>query len=365
MTLTPDGCAARRRRLLEAWAGSEDALVVATPRNVFHLSGLLTRATLLSGDGTPFLVLERDGRATVVADNWLEAEAGAAHADEAAVWNWYDLRRPAAERHATACAELARMLEGRGVRSVAFEHGVLARPALPRGCEPGGDLAPALARLRETKDPDELALIRRAIRATEAGHDAARRVLRPGMREIDLHAEIESAIARAAGEPVLLLCDLVAGARTGDRGGTPGTNVIREGDPVLVDLFPIVGGYRADLTATLVAGEPTRAQAERRERLHEALAAAEARVRPGARAAEVYEAMRGVLGALPTHAGHGLGLDHPEPPFLVPGSEETLRAGQVIALEPGLYEPGRSGARIEHDYLVTEGGFERLSAHAT
>jgi Xaa-Pro aminopeptidase len=310
-------------------------------------------------------VIGRDGRATVVADNWLEAEARAAHADEAVVWNWYDLRQPAAERHATACAELARVLERRGVRSVAFEHGVLPRAALPRGCEPGGDLTAALARGRETKDPDELALVRRAIRATEAGHEAARRALRPGMREIDLHAEIEAAIARAAGEPVLLLCDLVAGARTGDRGGTPGTYAIREGDAVLVDLFPIVGGYRADITATLVAGEPTREQAARRERLHEALAAGEARLRPGGRAADVFEAVRGVLGSLPTHAGHGLGLDHPEPPFLVPGSDETLRAGAVIALEPGLYEPGRGGARIEHDYLVTVSGFERLSAHQT
>ena len=65
----------------------------------------------------------------------------------------------------------------------------------------------------------------------------------------------------------------------------------------------------------------------------------------------------------PHHAGHGLGLMHPEAPYLVRHSDETLLAYDVVTLEPGLYVPKVGGIRIEHDYLITELGFERLSNH--
>ena len=63
------------------------------------------------------------------------------------------------------------------------------------------------------------------------------------------------------------------------------------------------------------------------------------------------------------HAGHGLGLTHPEAPFFVPKADETLLAGDVVTLEPGLYVADVGGIRIEHNYLVTGTGFERLSNH--
>ena len=71
----------------------------------------------------------------------------------------------------------------------------------------------------------------------------------------------------------------------------------------------------------------------------------------------------GVAEHFPHHAGHGLGLTHPEAPFLVRHATETLRAGDVVTLEPGLYIAGIGGIRIEHNYLVTDQAFERLSQH--
>jgi Xaa-Pro aminopeptidase len=82
----------------------------------------------------------------------------------------------------------------------------------------------------------------------------------------------------------------------------------------------------------------------------------------------VYGAVRGVFekagvaDAFPHHAGHGLGVMHPEAPFIVRRSDETLLAGDVVTLEPGLYVPG-GGLRIEHNYLIEETGYERLSNH--
>ncbi|HEY3789182.1 MAG TPA: M24 family metallopeptidase, partial [Urbifossiella sp.] len=83
----------------------------------------------------------------------------------------------------------------------------------------------------------------------------------------------------------------------------------------------------------------------------------------------VYNAVRGVFEAagvadkFPHHAGHGLGLAHPEAPFLVRHSTETLVAGDVVTLEPGLYVDGVGGVRIENNYLITDTGFDRLSNH--
>ena len=64
-----------------------------------------------------------------------------------------------------------------------------------------------------------------------------------------------------------------------------------------------------------------------------------------------------------TTPGHGLGLTHPEAPYLVREADETLLTGDVVTLEPGLYVAGIGGIRIEHNYLITERGYERLSNH--
>ena len=83
----------------------------------------------------------------------------------------------------------------------------------------------------------------------------------------------------------------------------------------------------------------------------------------------MYEAVReafdkaGMAEHFPHHAGHGLGLTHPEAPYFVRHADETLLAGDVVTLEPGLYVAGIGGIRIEHNYLVTERGYERLSNH--
>ena len=64
-----------------------------------------------------------------------------------------------------------------------------------------------------------------------------------------------------------------------------------------------------------------------------------------------------------SHSGHGLGLGHPEPPYFVPESDDTLEVGDVVALEPGLYIEGVGGMRFERNYLITADGFETLSRH--
>src|SRR5207248_8914743 len=128
--------------------------------------------------------------------------------------------------------------------------------------------------------------------------------------------------------------------------------------------------YRSDFTNTLVVGrDPTPEQQRLSDLCLAAMAAGEGQLRPGTHCQIVYDAVRGVFAAagmaehFPHHAGHGLGLSHPEPPFFVRASTETLVAGDVVTLEPGLYVDGVGGVRIENNYRITDPGFERLSNH--
>jgi Xaa-Pro aminopeptidase len=154
------------------------------------------------------------------------------------------------------------------------------------------------------------------------------------------------------------------------RGGPPTDRVLEPGDMLILDYSVVLGGYRSDFTNTLVVGRPPGADQRRLYDLCvQALAAGEKELRAGAACLTVYQAVRGVFDRagvaehFPHHAGHGLGLTHPEAPYFVRAADETLRAGDVVTLEPGLYITGVGGIRIEHNYLVTDRGFERLSNH--
>lgn len=373
--LTAEGCLARRRALQQQFQ-EHDLLLISQPRHIFYLSGFLTRPTELAGRALNFLLIDKHGECRLLADNLSQAAAEKAHVDFVDIWTWYDSSAPAADKFAAAAAALSRLLYNHYAKleRVAVERAylpVVAREVL--AVAQADDLGPVLRRLRHRKYDDELACIRRAIRATEAGHQAARHYIRPGITELDIYAEVQAAITRAAGEPIVMLGDFAAGERSGRGGGPPTGNVLRPGDLMIFDLFPRIGGYRADITNTLWVGEPgDEPSPEQRHHLavlQAAMQAAEAVLRPGVTGAQVYAALRrpiadaGLGDTFSHHAGHGLGLGHPEPPFLVPESQETLQAGNVVTLEPGAYRPGWGGARIEHNYLITETGYERLSHH--
>jgi Xaa-Pro aminopeptidase len=143
------------------------------------------------------------------------------------------------------------------------------------------------------------------------------------------------------------------------------------GDLFILDFSVVLQGYRSDITNTLAVGrEPTAEQQQLHDLCVAAMAAGEKDLRAGAACKAVYDAVRGVFDKagvadnFPHHAGHGIGLTHPEAPFFVREANETLLAGDVVTLEPGLYITGVGGLRLEHNYLITATGFERLSNHA-
>jgi Xaa-Pro aminopeptidase len=242
-------------------------------------------------------------------------------------------------------------------------HDSLADPMAPRVYE-------VLAELRRRKDPDEVEALRACMRATEAGHAWARANVEPGMTELDVYAGVFKACSEAAGHWVVVYGDFAVSPGSAKRGGPPTTHVLQAGETFILDYSVVIQGYRSDFTNTLVVGRrPTAEQ----QRLYElcviAMSAGENELRPGRTCQQVYDAVRLVFDAVgmadhfPHHAGHGLGLSHPEAPFFVRHSTETLVAGDVVTLEPGLYVDGVGGVRIEHNYLITETSAERLSNH--
>ena len=162
-----------------------------------------------------------------------------------------------------------------------------------------------------------------------------------------------------------LLADLVSGSRTAAVGGNPDSSTLQRGDLVITDLVPRYNGYWGDTCNTCAVGEASPEQQRIFQGVKTALDDAINQVKSGLRACDLDSHLRQRIaklgGAYPHHSGHGLGVTFHEEPRIVPYNQSKLRAGMVIALEPGIYFEGKWGLRLEHTILVTEAGAEVLS----
>jgi Xaa-Pro dipeptidase len=224
------------------------------------------------------------------------------------------------------------------------------------------DVSRSLQRERAVKDADEIAAIRHAIAICDVGQRALRDTLRAGIDELRLHGAVRTAMEAAAGSRLPLLSDLVSGERAAGMGGPPSGRVVRQGDAVLCDLAPRVGGVWGDSCATVACGEPSAQLRADHRRVADVLHRLIDAVAPGVVAGELDALARGHL-TFGHHTGHGIGGSYHEEPRIVPGAEAVLAPGMVLALEPGLYGADH-GVRLEHVVLVTEDGREVLSRHA-
>jgi Xaa-Pro aminopeptidase len=224
--------------------------------------------------------------------------------------------------------------------------------------------------------------------------------LRPGMREVDVSAEVEYRLRRAGNEGVPRLrafnAELFIGlAVAGDGAAAPGyfdgpvvgaglspaypqgasERTVRAGDPVLVDFSAVHGGYVVDMTRVAVCGalDPALARAfDVAVAIQDEIARG---LRPGVACAELWEHARamaeqarlgdffmGPPGDQARFVGHGVGLELDELPVLAPGFKAPLRAGQTVAIEPKFVFPGAGAVGIENTFVVREGGGEKLTS---
>ncbi|MDB5348834.1 MAG: Xaa-Pro aminopeptidase [Planctomycetota bacterium] len=374
--LTPEGCRARRARLWDALPSPCDFLIVGDPSHLIYFANYVPSPFVFRTTEAGAVLLLEPGRATLVADDMLGPFLEGACVDEVFAPAWYDGRRAAPYRQGklieSALARLASMPGRRvGVEYAGVPAGVIeglrrARPDLELV-----DIGPVIRPLRRSKDADEIAVLRRSMRAGEAAQAAALANIRPGMTELDAFLVVQNAAVTSLGEAAIVYGDFASGPRCAtDRGGPPTARTIEKGDLLLLDFSVIVDGYRGDFTNTFaVGGGPTPRQRELFEACLGALRAGESQLKPGAPARDVDDAVRGhctSLGFGPyylSHSGHGLGLGHPEPPYFVPESDEIIQVGDVVAIEPGLYVVDVGGMRYERNYLITVDGYETLSDH--
>jgi Xaa-Pro aminopeptidase len=243
---------------------------------------------------------------------------------------------------------------------------------------------------RRVKSGEQLAGIRRAQRAAEAGMDAARELLRraqPNGAGLVVDGEpltselIKVAVIRAFTERGTVADDfIVSHGPQSAVGHDMGSGAIQAGEPIVIDLWPrdVQTACFADMTRTYVVGEASAEIVRYHTLCKEALDRSLAAVRPGVAGAEVFALVCDLFheAGQPTlltkkageiledgfyHGlGHGVGLEVHEEPSLSrdPG---TIVAGDVVTLEPGLYRHGYGGVRLEDLVLVTEDGAENLT----
>lgn len=386
--LTKAGCDIRQRRLWAEVPDSVEWLLVADPRHVQYLSNFWVQPLSFSVGERGFLLLERDGGTTLFGDNFtLRSAAGESYADQEVVGDWYDHKHSVINRdHALLAAlkTVADRLYGRSgaVESewlplAAFEilgldhesHSFKKENRKDSDSEGAVDLGTLLRRLRRQKEDDEIQLLRTCMKAGDAGHARAREVIKPGVSEFEVFREVQAAAMEGAGRPAMIYGDF-RGVNAGSpkAGGLPTDYTLQNGDLFILDYSVVLDGYRSDFTNTYAVGDPSEEQQKLFQICEAAMRGGEGVLKAGVPARDVYAAVSKPMeesghGALPHHAGHGIGLGHPEPPILVPDSEGELLAGDVVTLEPGMYVEGIGGMRIEHNYLITEAGYEQLSQH--
>ncbi|HUP01559.1 MAG TPA: Xaa-Pro peptidase family protein [Gemmatimonadota bacterium] len=236
------------------------------------------------------------------------------------------------------------------------------------------DGAPLFEALRRSKDAAELASLGCAIAAAWSVYDEVVASLLPGVTEREVVERISAASAARGHESWSLV---QFGPSSALPHGEPSDRALEPGHAVLIDWGCWVDGYTSDLTRTFWwdgegAGSGA-GRAEFRVILDLVRAAQEAALEtmaPGVACGTIDEAARRVIRAAGhakrfTHRlGHGLGREIHEPPYLVAGSADPLRPGDVVTVEPGVYLPGRFGVRWEDDVRVTEDGIEVLSGRS-
>ena len=224
-----------------------------------------------------------------------------------------------------------------------------------------------LRELRMRKSPDEVEALRRAGAAIDRVHARVPEWLRAGRTEREVGRDIADAIVAEGHVRV----DFVIVA-SGPNGASPhhelSDRVIEQGDPVVVDIGGTMpDGYCSDETRTYSVGEPPEDFAAYYAVLLEAQLAACAHVRPGVTAESVDAAARDVIAAagygdrFVHRTGHGIGLESHEEPYIVSGNTEVLEPGMAFSIEPGIYVPGRHGARIEDIVVCGETEGERVN----
>jgi Xaa-Pro aminopeptidase len=293
-----------------------------------------------------------------------------------------DFRYLEMARHAIAVArvvlqgkpaeQLGGLAKRQGWRRVGYEGSLTtlqlrslreAMPTVAEWVECEGDIVA----LRAVKSLAEQRIVRRAV---ALGDEVFRRTIeevRPGMTEWDVRRVLRGWVDRLDAEGESFDCIVAAGAAGSQPHAIVTQRVLRRGQPLLIDMGIVLGGYCSDMTRTVFLGKPSDTMRRIYDITLEAQLRGIAAVRAGAscgdvdQAARAYIAKKGHGKHFGHNLGHGVGIQIHESPRLRPGADEVLKPGMVVTVEPGIYLPGVGGVRIEDMVIVRRDGCEILT----
>lgn len=326
-----------------------DALVLTGPANIRYLTGF-------SGSSALALVTIRE--VVLITDSRYSTQA----ADEVG-----GLARVDIQVQSLWAGLWPRIAAASGLHVLGFEAAHLLHRDFQRLLESGArwqwrPTTDLVETLRERKDADEVAAIRRAGGMATRALGRVLEQLRPGMTELAVAGLLEHALRDEGSEAFPFPSIVASGPRSALPHAGSSSRVIESGDLLLLDFGAQADGYCSDVTRTVVVGKAGTREREIHGVVREAQAMAIEGVGAGmsGRAADAlardYIERRGFGSRFQHSLGHGLGLEVHEAPRLSRQAEAPLPSDAVLTIEPGIYEPGWGGVRIEDDvYLGPEG----------
>lgn len=345
-------------RLKKTYAGLKsenlEGLILNSSANISYLTGYPSRDS--------YLVISKAGNIYITDSRYTEeAKAGLR-----GVADVKKINGSLFKTIATSCRKL-------GLKRIGFESRYLAyaeyrkiRAHLHKAIE----LVPAaglVENLRQIKGPEELKKIRQAVQITLKAFEFIRDFLRPGIKEIEVAAELERFIRYNGARAPAFEIIVASGANAAYPHHITSRKKLRNQEIVLIDMGVDCDGYKSDLTRTFFLGKITLLARKVYDIVKEAQSRALRQIKPGADAAEIdaasrsYITQKGYGNFFGHNLGHGVGLEVHEAPSISSGKNYTLEKGMVFTVEPGIYLPRRFGVRIEDMVLVTPKGAKVLS----
>ena len=331
-----------------------DAVVVNKEVNLHYFSGF-------RGDDS--LLLISQGDALLVTDSRYTEQA----AQQAPLFE-------VVEQKDGLLAKAAECVKARGWKKLAFEGTAMLYDTYVKFGEKLGtnaalEISVRLDELRQVKEAEEIACIRKACGIGDAAFREIVKFIRPGVSELEVAARLEGTMRALGSERPAFSTIVASGVRGSLPHGIATEKLIVSGEFVTMDYGAVVDGYHSDRTRTVCVGRASEAQRALYGIVLDAQKRGVSLVRPGAAGKEVDAAVRQRIadagyGENFGHGlGHSLGLEIHEEPRLSPKSEcEHLLPGMLVTVEPGVYLPGKCGIRIEDTVLVTKTGGEPLTA---
>lgn len=330
-----------------------DALLLTNPRDTRYLTGFV-------GDDSWTLVPLRTGRATIISDSRFEEQIQREAPTARAIM-----------RDGTLSEALAKYTRKARIKRVGLQpdyvtlrqHKAIAKALGPARVKPVAD---GLIDQRAIKDSTEVALIKKAVAVQQEAFRRVTREIRPGDSEQAIAAKLDYTMRLLGADGPSFNTIVAADANASLPHAIPGAAKAKNHGAILIDWGARWGGYCSDMTRVVALGRMPAKVREIYKVVLDAQLAAIAAIAPGKKLRDIDKIARDIItkagyGKAFGHGlGHGIGLDIHEQPSLSWRTEDVLRVGQIVTVEPGIYLPGIGGVRIEDDILVTPTGHDVL-----